>query len=352
MTRIPPSLPEDPKKPGSMKIKRDETKKEFPPKQDSKKPIPSDKQPEDAFKELKRLKEKGMHPSDTHTQKKEKGGHPSDMQKLDKKGKKESGKKPPSDKEKKPQILLPDSIVHMVHKEQSLENKKAHSLPNGNIQESQEGQVLEKKRKKTNFPSISSSDQKEEGLVKKENKSSNIKKIVEEDISHGRAPVEKDKTVIKSGEKEEKKEGEPEEGPPLNVQPLQAIPGTSQTTPVQALASLPSDIFDIFERLVGVMTIEQDKKGISELTLVISKQGSALDKAEISIKLFDTHPTSFNVELRGSPEAVNYFNQYREDLVAAFQQSKLSFEVRIQTPEILQAKKRVVKKQDSSKKGA
>lgn len=106
-----------------------------------------------------------------------------------------------------------------------------------------------------------------------------------------------------------------------------------------SIMSLPPDFFELFEKLVGVMMIQQNSSGITNVTVVMHRPGSPLDKSEVLLQFFDTNPRSCNVELRGSPEAVHYFQKYHREFVANFGESKLSLQLNIRQPSLLQDKK-------------
>ncbi len=101
-----------------------------------------------------------------------------------------------------------------------------------------------------------------------------------------------------------------------------------------AYTRLPSETFELFQKMVGLMTIEQTK-GISKTTVTLNMPGSVFDKCQIQIDHYDTAPHSFNVQLFGNAQAVAHFNTNLNDLAAAFQQSRLPFEVNLQRPSLL-----------------
>ncbi len=109
------------------------------------------------------------------------------------------------------------------------------------------------------------------------------------------------------------------------------IDATSETP---SLHRLPPDVYEFFEKTVGVLIIEQNK-GITTTTITLTMPNSVLNGAQVILDHYSSAPNSFNLQLLGTPEAVNYFNQNIDDLLAAFQQSKLNFKVNIQTPGLL-----------------
>lgn len=119
---------------------------------------------------------------------------------------------------------------------------------------------------------------------------------------------------------------------------LTTIHSSSSISP-HCIMSLPPDFFELFEKLVGVMMVQQNSSGITNVTVVMNRPGSPLDKSEVLLQFFDTNPRSCNVELRGSPEAVHYFQKYHGEFVANFRESKLALQLNIRRPSLLQDKK-------------
>lgn len=118
---------------------------------------------------------------------------------------------------------------------------------------------------------------------------------------------------------------------------------SSSSISAHCIMSLPPDFFELFEKLVGIIVIKQNTSGITDFTVTLNMPGSPFDKSEVLLQFFDTNPRSCNVELRGSPEAVHYFQKYHGEFVAAFQQSKLSLEVNIRRP-ALSLNKKIIKR--------
>ncbi|MBI2742966.1 MAG: hypothetical protein HYX48_03525 [Chlamydiales bacterium] len=114
---------------------------------------------------------------------------------------------------------------------------------------------------------------------------------------------------------------------PDNIQPLTPTAPTSY-------AYLHPQVLDMFERMVGVMTV-MSNAGISETTLTLNApqyQNSVFFGAQIIIKEYATAQKSFNIQLIGSPQGVALFQANIDDLMAAFQGGKYNFKVnRIET---------------------
>jgi len=137
--------------------------------------------------------------------------------------------------------------------------------------------------------------------------------------------------------KETEKKQEPT-GPSLEVETQS--PGTQAgITPVQPeaapsplaapFAHLPPQIAQIFERMVGVMTV-MNESGITETTINLDNPqyaNSVFYGAQITISEFSTAPKEFNIELTGNQQALNLMEANAEELVAAFQAGKYNFKV-------------------------
>ena len=82
---------------------------------------------------------------------------------------------------------------------------------------------------------------------------------------------------------------------------------------------LSPQILDLFDRIVGVVTVLQ-MQGKTETTIHLNEQQSELlQGAEVVISQVSTAPGSYNIELRGPPQAVALFQDNLEQLKKAFQ---------------------------------
>lgn len=139
-------------------------------------------------------------------------------------------------------------------------------------------------------------------------------------------------SISEKHDKEKDSNGQQDNPLPFNqvgqVQTVQPIETSSTYT------KLSPEVFDLFERMVGVIQIESMKgKSVTEVTL--SLPSSPFNGSKIVLEHFDTAPHSFNLQLQGSEEAVNMFNANMSALVAAFEGSKLAFQIHIRRPELL-----------------
>ncbi len=111
--------------------------------------------------------------------------------------------------------------------------------------------------------------------------------------------------------------------------PLEAPGPIGAPTPPPSYAYLHPHVLDMFERMVGVMTV-MTNAGISETTITLSApqyNSSIFYGAQIIIQEYSTAPKAFNVQLIASPQAVKLFNANADDLMAAFQGGKYNFRI-------------------------
>ncbi len=115
--------------------------------------------------------------------------------------------------------------------------------------------------------------------------------------------------------------------------PLIDSPSLDASAP-PSYSRLSSQVYELFERLVGLITIQQ-LSGNSKTTVTLNMPDSVFHNSEIVLEKFSTAPHTFNVQLLGSPQAVALFEANMNDLVAAFQDTKRAFEINIQRPYLL-----------------
>lgn len=92
-------------------------------------------------------------------------------------------------------------------------------------------------------------------------------------------------------------------------------------------ASLTPEIFALFERLIGSMSV-MHTSGITETTIELnSSEFSTLAGAKIVITEHNTAPKVFNIEFLGTAQTVALFDKSISDLMAAFKNGKYAFQV-------------------------
>jgi hypothetical protein len=109
---------------------------------------------------------------------------------------------------------------------------------------------------------------------------------------------------------------------------LPLMPEAPSATP-PAYAFLPPQMLDLFERMVGVMTVMHDS-GITETTIHLTSEqfaSSVFFGSQIIIKEFSTAPKEFNIQFNTTPQGATLFQANVDDLLAAFQSGNYAFRI-------------------------
>ncbi len=122
----------------------------------------------------------------------------------------------------------------------------------------------------------------------------------------------------------------------------EGIVTNTQSTESPAYTKLNPQVFELFERMIGVLTIQQHTN-VTTTTITISMKNSVFNGSKITLDQYSTAPNSFNIRLQGTPEAIQLFNANLGELMAAFQQTKSPYTVNILNPSLLK-KYRTVKR--------
>ena len=134
---------------------------------------------------------------------------------------------------------------------------------------------------------------------------------------------------------------------PTSEMPLADI---SPPTNSPAYSTLSPEVYELFEKMVGAIIVQEDS-GVTSTTLTLKMPHSIFDKAEVRFDRYQTAPNSFNLELKGSPEAVEKFAANIADLAAAFKQGEHAFEVNILRPSLIQKKRLIRRKEGAGGEG-
>lgn len=118
-----------------------------------------------------------------------------------------------------------------------------------------------------------------------------------------------------------------------------SIPSDPALTSHTNLHRLSPDMFALFERIVGVITVIQNKTGISQTTLNLNQPqfaSSIFFGSQITIEECDSAPKEFNIRFCGTQQAVKAFTAHKQELEIAltegFNQKKFRFKVhRVET---------------------
>lgn len=145
--------------------------------------------------------------------------------------------------------------------------------------------------------------------------------------------------AISSLEKDEKhdskKEGEEDQEIAPVSMPLASPTGVS-TIQLSPFSNMPNDVFELFEKMVGLMTVEKDS-GKSTTTVTLNMPSSIFNKCELVLEHYDTAPHAYNVQFLGNPEAVDRFTKNMQGLNNAITESKLSFSIHLLPPKLSKA---------------
>ncbi len=137
----------------------------------------------------------------------------------------------------------------------------------------------------------------------------------------------------KGGKKVEGKEISEEmaAGAPLPVPG--ELPGLAAPPPppeaLPSYANIPPQVMELFDRMVGVMTV-MSMSGITETVITLNSPqfaSSVFFGSQIIIQEYSTAPQAYNIQLNGTPQAVALFQGNADDLLAAFQAGNYNFRV-------------------------
>jgi hypothetical protein len=146
--------------------------------------------------------------------------------------------------------------------------------------------------------------------------------------------LSEDKQPSKDKDKDKEKEDKDLEA--TLTQPLAPVTfSPPPTPPVPAYANLSPQIFELFEKMVGVMTI-QENQGVTTTTVTVNMKNSIFDGAQIILDHYSSAPNAFNVTIAASPEAQAVLTTNIDNLVASFEASKLSFQINLKRPILLE----------------
>lgn len=132
---------------------------------------------------------------------------------------------------------------------------------------------------------------------------------------------------------------------------VQEVHTPAETSALPAVSHLSPQLYDLFEQMAGVIMI-QHSSGQTTTTVTINMKGSIFDGSEVVFNQYKTAPQSYNLELKGSPEAVKVFAENIPLLDASFKEAGFKFDVNILSPSLSKkgASRRVKRKSGSEDK--
>ncbi|MBF5060133.1 hypothetical protein [Candidatus Neptunochlamydia vexilliferae] len=110
----------------------------------------------------------------------------------------------------------------------------------------------------------------------------------------------------------------------------------SDATP--AFSHLSPEVYELFERVGGVMIIQQDM-GVTTTTMNIDMPDSVFHGAQIIVDHYSTAPHAYNIQLVGNPESVKLFTENLDALKNSFIEGNFKFEANILNPVLQSSKK-------------
>ncbi|PCI77512.1 hypothetical protein COB21_03085, partial [Candidatus Aerophobetes bacterium] len=124
--------------------------------------------------------------------------------------------------------------------------------------------------------------------------------------------------------------------------PLESLPVTSKLSP---------QAYQLFEQMAGIISVVKDSD-VTTTSVTINIEGSVFDGAEVVFNQYKSAPLSYNLELKGTPQAVDLFTKNIPLLEASFKQGGFKFAVNILPPSLSQknSSKRVQRKSGSDDK--
>lgn len=130
--------------------------------------------------------------------------------------------------------------------------------------------------------------------------------------------------------------------PPME-QPFAAVTPPAEAPPYSQLSP---QTYELFEKMVGTILV-QTYSGDTSTTVTLNMPNSIFNGAQVILDRYSTAPQAFNLQLVGTPQAVDAFNANMADLVAAFKQSQHAFEVNLLKP-VLEAKKPLIRRKGAA----
>lgn len=120
---------------------------------------------------------------------------------------------------------------------------------------------------------------------------------------------------------------------PLLTQVGETTP-SSPLTPAPAYAQFPPHFYELFQKLVGVMTVMQFQ-GKTTTSIVLNIPNTSLHGAHIDIEHFDTAPHAFNIQIFSNPDGQKIFSNNLQTLEQQLKNNLPQFEINVKKPLLL-----------------
>jgi hypothetical protein len=247
----------------------------------------------------------------------------------------QSPKGPPSGKKGIPSLEPPQVAGLKAEQQQQTRPAKRALTEKGAASAAAEGAAPSKVETTGFFEQLGKGREEEKGGKKRSKTTEELEK--ETQLQEAAAVGPPQTSLVSAGEEKEEKTVEKQEGAPMEG--MGTGTGTAgqlaEATPPAAPGPLPSyanlhpQVMEIFDRMVGVMTV-MTLSGMTETTITLNAPqfaSSVFFGTQIIIQEYSTAPQAFNIQLNGTPQAVALFQGNVDDLMAAFQASNYNFRV-------------------------
>jgi len=262
-----------------------------------------------------------------------------------------------------PQTPPPSEDNFKIDDPTKMDDTKPQEVDKSKEPEKTKEKEKKKKIEKTSKKKTEKKDQKEKAVkLEKGKESKEVKEPKKSDTQALKEPIKSKETIKGKTSQEIHKEAPKEKMDQSTTAPLEGLKdkqdskdkdsdtskeNVSAPAPVAPLATaehvealqqspfanMPKDVFELFEKMVGMMTMQQDQ-GKNTITLQLNMKGSVFDKCELVIMHYDTAPHAYNVQFVGNPEGVERFAKNMQGLNNAITESKLNFTIHLLPPRL------------------
>ena len=132
---------------------------------------------------------------------------------------------------------------------------------------------------------------------------------------------------------------------PTGQVPLMGVAPVASTAPTP-YSTLSPQLRELFDKMVGMITV-QSQTGVTTTTVTVNMPNSPLQGVQIVLQQFDTARHSFNIQLEGTPEQLNFLSSNVSDLAAAFAGGKYAFSANILPPQLISKSPHLIKRKEA-----
>ena len=158
-------------------------------------------------------------------------------------------------------------------------------------------------------------------------------KVIENDKTPNPTDTEQSFSGQSDHQKDNKNDDQSQQDSILPIDAGKQLVNNTQDIQLSSFANMPSDVFQLFQKMVGIMTIEQNN-GKNTTAITLSMPNSIFDKCELVLDHYDTAPHAYNVQLLGNPEAIAKFSKNMKNLNNAIAEKKLTFSINVLPPKL------------------